>query len=102
MRGHTTQGTALVSPTPKPITIDGMHMRGDSTRQVSGTVVYVQESRMTIVGDDGAGRLFLLGHASLAEPSQLAELQRRQARVRVTYKPAPDVIGHIATTIEFE
>jgi hypothetical protein len=80
----------------------GTQMRSDVRRTVSGTVVQVQETRMTIVDDAGAGRLFLLGHASLAEPSQLAELQRRQARVRVTYRQAPDLIAHIATLIEVE
>ena len=75
---------------------------GGSTGTLRGKVAYVQESRRTVIGDDGAGRLFLLGHASLAEPAQLAELQRRQARVRVRYTSAPDLIGLVATSIEVE
>ncbi len=69
---------------------------------VSGTVVIAQESRFTLIDEEGAGRLFILGHSSLAEPAQLADLQQRQARVRVTYKTAPDIIGLIALSIEVE
>ena len=73
-----------------------------TTRTMSGTMAIVQESRFTLINDGGAGHIFLLGHASLAEPSQLAELQRRQARVRVSYVGAPDIIALIATSIDVE
>ena len=33
------------------------------------------------------------------EPQQLAALQARQAHVRVRYKPAPGLIGNIASAI---
>ena len=70
--------------------------------QMSGYMAMVQESRFTLVNDEGAGHMFLLGHASLAEPAQLAELQRRQARVRITYSEAPDLIALSARSIEVE
>ncbi len=69
---------------------------------MSGTMAIVQESRFTLINDEGAGHLFVLGHSSLAEPSQLAALQRRQARVRVSYTQAPDLIGLIAHQVEVE
>ena len=69
---------------------------------ISGTMAIVQESRFTLIDDAGAGHLFLLGHASLAEPSQLAALQRHRARVRVSYVTAPDIIGLVARRIDVE
>ena len=69
---------------------------------MSGTVAIVQEGRIGLIDDAGAGHVFLLSHASLAEPHQLAELQRRQARVRVRYADAPDLIGFIARSITVE
>ncbi len=69
---------------------------------MSGTVAIVQEGRLGLVDDDGAGHLFILSHSSLAEPHQLAELQRRQARVRIRYAKAPDVIGFVAKSIAVE
>jgi hypothetical protein len=69
---------------------------------MTGYMAMVQESRFTLINDEGAGHMFLLGHSSLAEPSQLAELQRRQARVRVTYSTAPDLIALIARKVEVE
>ena len=76
-------------------------MRGAS-RVMSGYIAIVQETRIGLVADDGAGHLFLLSHRSLAEPWQLAELQRRQARVTIRYTDAPDIIGLVATAIEVE
>ena len=73
-----------------------------ATAQMSGYMAMVQESRFTLVNDEGAGHMFLLGHSSLAEPAQLAELQRRQARVRITYSKAPDLIALIARKVEVE
>ena len=49
---------------------------------LTGYIALVQETRIGLVDDAGAGHILLLSHASLAEPFQLAELQRRQARRR--------------------
>ncbi len=76
-------------------------MRG-AERSMRGYVAVVQESRFTLIDDEGAGHVFLLSHASLAEPSQLAELQRRQARVRVRYNVPDDIIALVATSIDVD
>ena len=74
----------------------------EASGTISGTLGVVQESRFTLIDGQGAGHLFLLGHASLAEPSQLADLQRRQARIRVSYTAAADILAHVARRIEIE
>ena len=65
-----------------------------------GFVAIVQEGRFGLIDDDGAGHLFVLSHTSLAEPSQLAALQKRQARVRVRYTEAGDLLALVARSIE--
>ena len=65
-------------------------------RSIEGLVIIVQEGRFQLVDDAGVAHLFLLGHAAAADPEQLAPLQREQARVRVTYRPAERLIAHIA------
>ncbi len=69
------------------------------TRSMNGTITIVQESRFQMTDDNGVSHLFILGHAASAEPQQLAALQARQAHVRVSYEPAPDLIGNIASAI---
>ena len=66
---------------------------------IEGIVTIVQEGRFQLLDDNGVAHLFLLGHQAAAETEQLPPLQRRQARVRVSYKPAPDLIGHQAYRI---
>lgn len=66
---------------------------------MDGIVTIVQEGRFQLLDDDGVAHLFLLGHGAAVEPQQLAPLQKRQARVRVRYRPAPDLIGHQAQRI---
>jgi hypothetical protein len=66
---------------------------------IEGVVTIVQESRFQLTDDAGVGHLFTVGHACGAEPGQLAQLQRRQARVRVRYTAAPNAIGNVAHTI---
>ncbi len=65
-----------------------------------GTVTIVQESRFQLTDEGGASHLFMLGHASMAEPEQLAPLQRTQARVRVTYVQPRNIIGMVARSVE--
>lgn len=69
-------------------------------RTLSGIVTVVQESRFQLVDDGGIGHLFVLSHGAAAEPSQLGDLQRRQARVRVSYQVASNMIANIAKRIE--
>lgn len=68
--------------------------------QMTGTVVIAQEGRLQLMDDQGAGHLFILSPASSAEPQQLYDLQKRQARVRVTYADPVNVIGLLARKIE--
>ncbi len=68
-------------------------------KTMEGVVTIVQESRFQLTDDAGVGHLFTVGHACGTEPGQLAGLQRRQSRIRVSYKPAPNTIGNIAQSI---
>jgi hypothetical protein len=70
--------------------------------EMRGIITIVQESRFQLTDDAGASHLFILGHASMAEPEQLAPLQRDQARVRVTYMQPRNIIGMVAKKIEEE
>lgn len=67
---------------------------------MEGTVTLVQESRFQLTDDAGVSHLFILDHNTAAEPAQLAPLQHRQARVRVRYTVAGNLIGNIAATID--
>ena len=67
---------------------------------MEGVVTIVQEGRFQLTDDDGVGHLFILGHLCGAETGQLPALQRQQSRVRISYKPAPNLIGNIARAIE--
>jgi hypothetical protein len=64
-----------------------------------GVVTIVQESRFQLTDDNGISHLFLLDRNAAAEPAQLAPLQARQARVRVTYEPARNLIGLVARSV---
>jgi hypothetical protein len=66
---------------------------------INGVVTIVQEGRFQMSDDDGVSHLFILGHAAAAETEQLAALQKRQARVRVRYRPAANVIGNTVSAI---
>jgi hypothetical protein len=68
-------------------------------KTMDGVVTIVQESRFQLVDDGGVAHLFILGHRSLAEPEQLAPLQARQARVRVRYEEARNLIGFVAKSV---
>ena len=76
--------------------------RSSAAKTMNGYVAFVQETRIGLVDDSGAGHVFLLSHSSLAEPHQLAALQRRQARVRIRYSEAPDMIALVAKSISVE
>ena len=65
---------------------------------MEGVVTIVQEGRFQLTDDDGVGHLFILGHLCLTETGQLPALQRRQSRVRISYKPAPNLIGNVASS----
>ena len=68
-------------------------------KTIEGVVTIVQESRFQLIDDAGVGHLFILGHASRAEPDQLAPLQRHQSRVRVRYTAPRNVIGLVAHSV---
>lgn len=67
--------------------------------QIEGIVMFAQESRFQLLDRNGVAHHFVLSRNAAAEPQQLSLLQRRQARVRVTYHPAPNLIAHEATAI---
>jgi hypothetical protein len=65
-----------------------------------GIVTIAQESRFQLTDEAGVSHLFVLGPHGLAEPDDLERLQREQARVRVTYAAARNIIGYRAQRIE--
>lgn len=67
--------------------------------EIEGTVIFAQESRFQLLDRQGVGHHFVLSHASAADPEQLPALQRDQARVRVGYRAAPDLLAHAAIRI---
>ena len=67
---------------------------------MDGVVTVVQEGRFQLTDDRGVSHLFVLGPNAAAETGQLPALQRRQARVRVRYRPAANVIGNLLSSIE--
>lgn len=69
------------------------------TYDKEGVVTIVQESRFQLTDDNGISHLFLLDRNSAAEPAQLAPLQARQARVRVIYEPARNLIGLVTRSV---
>ena len=68
-------------------------------RSMDGVVTIVQEGRFQLTDDAGVGHLFLLSPHAGAETEQLTPLQGRQARVRVKYKPASNLIGNVVSAI---
>ncbi len=67
---------------------------------MEGVVTIVQEGRFQLTDDDGVGHLFILGHLCGTETGQLPALQRHQSRVRIGYKPAPNLIGNVASSVQ--
>ncbi|MER2265949.1 hypothetical protein [Methylobacterium oxalidis] len=65
-----------------------------------GVVTIAQESRFQLTDEKGVSHLFLLSPHALAEDDDLEPLQREQARVRVTYEPARNILGYRARRIE--
>lgn len=66
---------------------------------IEGIVTIVQEGRFQLTDDDGVSHLLILAPGAGAETGQLTPLQHRQARVRVRYDHARDVIGLVARSI---
>jgi hypothetical protein len=67
---------------------------------MEGVVTIVQEGRLQLTDDRGVSHLFLLGANGAADTDQLPPLQRRQARVRIHFTPAKNVIGNLISRIE--
>lgn len=68
-------------------------------RTMEGIVGIVQEGRFQLQDDGGVWHMFLLSPSAPLEPFQLGPLQHRQARVRVRYTPARNIIGNVATHV---
>jgi len=66
---------------------------------MEGVVTVAQEGRFQLTDDHGVGHLFILGHLCGTEPGCLPALQRRQARIRVKYAAAPNMIAYVAHAI---
>ena len=69
-------------------------------RTMEGLVTLAQESRFQLVDDRGVAHLFILSHGASAEASHLAELQRRQLRVKVRYESATNLIANVAKRVD--
>ena len=69
-------------------------------RTMEGVVTLAQESRFQLMDDAGVYHLFLLSHGAAAEPAELTPLQARQARVRVRYRHATNLIAQVAHRID--
>lgn len=67
---------------------------------ITGVVVIVQEGRIHVMGDDGDGHLLILSPSAAPETAQLHELQKRQARVRITCSEIPNLVALKAERIE--
>lgn len=67
---------------------------------IEGTVIFAQESRFQLLDGDGVGHHFVLSHSSAADPEQLPMLQRNQARVRVHFRVANDLLANEAVDID--
>ena len=68
--------------------------------EITGTVVVVQEGRLNLVDDQGAGHLVILSHKSGAEPQQLYDLELGKTRVRISFSEPDNIIGLLAETVE--
>ncbi|MBV8455936.1 MAG: hypothetical protein JO122_04910 [Acetobacteraceae bacterium] len=66
---------------------------------VEGIVTIVQEGRFQLLDRNGVSHMFVLYHSAPPEPEQLSCLQHDQARVRVDYTQAHDIIGLLAYSI---
>lgn len=66
---------------------------------IEGVVTIVQEGRFQLLDRDGVSHLFVLFHSAPLEPEQLSHLQHDQARVRVDYTQAHDIVGLLARSI---
>jgi hypothetical protein len=69
-------------------------------RTLDGIVTVVQEGRFQLETDGGDAHTFVLSRKAKLEPDQLPPLQHGQARVRVEFEDAPDLIAYIAHSID--
>lgn len=66
---------------------------------MDGIVTIVQEGRFQLADLDGVHHLFELSYKAALEPEDLPPLQEQQARIRVNYRPAKNIIGFAADAI---
>ena len=69
-------------------------------RTMDGVITLVQESRFQMRDDHGVYHHFLLSHGAAAEPADLQPLQAREARIRVRYDKAPNLLAQVAHRID--
>ncbi|AWN43021.1 hypothetical protein [Methylobacterium durans] len=67
---------------------------------IVGIVTIAQESRFQLTDAQGVSHLFVLSPHALAEGDDLEPLQREQARVRVHFEAARNILGYRAERIE--
>jgi hypothetical protein len=70
------------------------------TAEIEGVVTVVQEGRFQLTDTGGVAHNFVLGRFALAETYQLPRLQNVQARVRVKYSKAANLIANVAHRID--
>lgn len=68
-------------------------------RQVTGTLMVVQEGRFRLRTDDGRTLLFLLSPSANIEPQDLPTLYERGRRLQINYKERRGLIGGIAQRV---
>lgn len=67
-------------------------------KTVTGVLIAVQEERIRMVADDGAGLLFTLANGVHA-PDKLSGLGNSNLRVRVDYTGDPNLLSGVAHAI---
>jgi len=67
---------------------------------IRGVVTIAQESRFQLTDEEGVSHLFVLSPHMLPECDDLEPLQREQAKVRVTFESARNILGYLAQRIE--
>jgi hypothetical protein len=69
-------------------------MPAEST--IEGIVILAQESRFTLIDDQGVAHLFVLSSNAPLEPEEATALANGQARLRVHYRDADGLIARTA------
>ena len=68
--------------------------------EITGILTAVQESRCRLIDQFGRSHLLLIAYDAQIEGDDLQCLLREGKPIRATIKPAPGLIGAVATTIQ--